>query len=200
MSVVRIVKCVTVTIMARRLCLLLFATVGTLISQVRCVNFPFESIQLSQSDIGNFSAIAFGNVASQRFTFGSDGSECKAFPGTDGWPADDEWKRLNETLDGALLKPLPSAAACYEGPSYNATTCRFLARFAGFTHHYIDDPLTILTQWPEGNTCLMCLNPPCAANCTQGGYPVYVVNATTVKQIQAAVNFARNKNIRLVIK
>jgi hypothetical protein len=34
--------------------------------------------------------------------------------------------------------------------------------------------------------------------CTQGGWSVYVVNATTVKQI--AVNFARNKNLRLVIK
>jgi FAD/FMN-containing dehydrogenase len=36
--------------------------------------------------------------------------------------------------------------------------------------------------------------------CTQGGYPVYVVNATNVADIQAAVNFARNTGIRLVIK
>jgi hypothetical protein len=37
-------------------------------------------------------------------------------------------------------------------------------------------------------------------NCTLGGFPSYVVNATNVAQIQLAVNFARNANLRLVIK
>lgn len=36
--------------------------------------------------------------------------------------------------------------------------------------------------------------------CTTGGYPVYTVNVTNVAQIQLAVNFARERNIRLVIK
>lgn len=37
-------------------------------------------------------------------------------------------------------------------------------------------------------------------NCTMGGFPVYSVNASTVAQVQLAVNFARNLNLRLVIK
>jgi FAD/FMN-containing dehydrogenase len=36
--------------------------------------------------------------------------------------------------------------------------------------------------------------------CTQGGYPSYTVNASSVAQIQLAVNFARNAGIRFVIK
>ena len=36
--------------------------------------------------------------------------------------------------------------------------------------------------------------------CTQGGYPSYTVNASSVAQIQLAVNFARNNGIRFVIK
>lgn len=36
--------------------------------------------------------------------------------------------------------------------------------------------------------------------CTQGGYPSYTVNASSVSQIQLAVNFARNNGIRFVIK
>ena len=36
--------------------------------------------------------------------------------------------------------------------------------------------------------------------CEQGGYPLYVVNVSSVAQIQLAVNFARNTGIRLVIK
>ena len=36
--------------------------------------------------------------------------------------------------------------------------------------------------------------------CTQGGYPSYVVDVRTVAQMQLAINFARNKGIRLVVK
>jgi hypothetical protein len=63
---------------------------------------------------------------------------------------------------------------------------------------FIDDPITVFMQWPEGDTCPLTLN--ATGNCTQGGWPVYVVNATTVKQIQIAVNFASNEKLRLVIK
>jgi hypothetical protein len=88
---------------------------------------------------------------------------------------------------------------CYRAsPDFNAEACRFLANNASQTTFYLDDPVTILTQWPQGNTCLLSQNP--TGNCTQGGYPVYVVNATSVKHVQAAVNFARNQNVRLVIK
>jgi len=51
----------------------------------------------------------------------------------------------------------------------------------------------------QGLTC----QPPAiynSGNCNQGGYPTYVINATTVADIQTAVNFARNTGIRLVIK
>jgi hypothetical protein len=39
-----------------------------------------------------------------------------------------------------------------------------------------------------------------SGNCTHGGSPVYAVNVSSVNQIQLAVNFARNANLRLVIK
>jgi hypothetical protein len=38
------------------------------------------------------------------------------------------------------------------------------------------------------------------SQCTLGGLPEYAVNVSTAAQIQLAVNFARNLNIRLVIK
>lgn len=37
-------------------------------------------------------------------------------------------------------------------------------------------------------------------SCTLGGYPSYAVNASSVAQIQLAVNFARNSGVRLVVK
>ncbi len=157
------------------------------------VNFPFESIQLADADIGKFSAIAFGNKSAL-----TPGPGCKAYPGTAAWPPDDEWARLNSSLGGALLKPSPPGAVCYPGPLQDAKQCQFLLFNSFSSRFYIDDPLTVLTSWPQGDTCTPSLWPQ--GNCTQGGFPLYVVNATTVKQIQTASNFACNRNVRLVIK
>ncbi|KAK3689365.1 hypothetical protein B0T22DRAFT_499138 [Podospora appendiculata] len=155
---------------------------------------PFEKVQLTQADAGNFTAIKFGNHKLHH----GDQPRCRAFPGSEDWPAESEWKQLNDTLEGALLRPIHAASACYQGDYYNATTCAFLVQRAGRTHFWVDDPYAVLTQWMQGNTCLPTASP--VGNCTRGGSPEYVVNATTVKHIQAAVNFARNKNVRLVIK
>ncbi len=52
-------------------------------------------------------------------------------------------------------------------------------------------------MWPlyEGLTCM-----PTGASCKLGGFPSYAVAATSVAQIQLAVNFARNANLRLIVK
>ena len=53
----------------------------------------------------------------------------------------------------------------------------------------------------QGRTCLPpSIHPSPTGTCTLGGYPSYALNASTIKQIQLAVNFARNHNIRLVVK
>jgi len=160
------------------------------------VNFPFESIQLTDSDTKEFPAVAFGNRSNTSSVY--TGPSCKAYPGTALWPTNEEWQRLNASLDGVLLKPEPPGAVCYNGPFRDSKKCDFLMHSAFGSRFYIDDPLTVLTSWPQGETCVPSAN--AQGNCTQGGFPVYVVNATTVKQIQVAVNFARNNNIRLVIK
>ncbi|KAK1753223.1 putative fad binding domain-protein [Echria macrotheca] len=159
----------------------------------------FESIQLATQDVDRFRSIAFADRQQPHQT---PQAKCKAWPGTPDWPSASEWQMFNASLDGALLQPkLPATAACY--PSswpefYDAAKCSYLLTTAMGNEFYTNDPLTVLTQWPQGATCLPAAN--ATGNCTLGGYPVYVVNATTVKQVQATVNFARNKNIRLVIK
>jgi len=173
----------------------IFIVLFVLFARVLCINFPYESIQLTEADIGNFSAIAFEDEGSANPI---NAAGCKTFPGSPEWPLDEEWQRLNTSLDGALLRPEPAAAACYDGPSKDAAKCRYLLSTARTNRFYIDDPLTVLTEWPQGDTCFATSNP--TGNCTRGGFPDYVVNVTTVRQIQIAVNFARNKNIRLIIK
>ena len=158
-------------------------------------NFPYEAIQLTEAHVENLPAIAFGDTKAEAV---SKSPTCKAYPGTPEWPLEEDWNQLNKTLDGALLKPSPAASACYNGTNYDSKQCTYLVQGARGSRFYINDPLTVLTQWPQGETCTVSAKP--TGNCTQGGFPVYVVNVTTVQQVQAAVNFARNKNIRLVIK
>jgi len=160
---------------------------------VQALNFPYEAIQLSSSDIAQNPTLAFGIPKGK-----NDGPDCKAFPGSDDWPTDSEWKALNETLDGALLKPLPVANVCFQGPAYDANKCKSIINTSFSVPFYDGDPVSTLTQWPEGSTCIASLN--AQGNCTQGGFPVYVVNASSVRHVQAGVNFARNRNVRLVIK
>ncbi|KAL2176126.1 uncharacterized protein P884DRAFT_203808 [Thermothelomyces heterothallicus CBS 202.75] len=157
---------------------------------------PVETEVLTPEAIGDFTALSFGDLHK---AISAPLPRCKAFPGDPTWPSESEWARLNETLEGALLQPLPPASVCYsKSPNFDSEACSFLLRNASRTTFYLDDPVTILTQWPQGNTCLLSSNP--SGNCTQGGFPAYVVNATSVKHVQAAVNFARNRNVRLVIK
>ncbi|KAI1504031.1 hypothetical protein F5X99DRAFT_68091 [Biscogniauxia marginata] len=155
-----------------------------------------DVVLLTDDDTSEFSAIRFGNIANEPLI--AYVQECKVFPRDDLWPSEHEWAQFNLSLDGVLLRPKPAAAVCYEGPDYNAAQCEFLVQNASSTRFWLDDPLTGLTQWTQGNTCVVSLTPQ--GNCTRGGFPEYVVNATNVKHIQTAVNFARNKNIRLVIK
>ncbi|KAK3328745.1 hypothetical protein B0H66DRAFT_822 [Apodospora peruviana] len=176
---------------------LFFILLG-LFSPVDCYNFPYESVQLQDADVANFSAIAFGDLTKPT-NLTSNRTTCREFPGSAKWPTENEWSRFNVSLGGALVKPLPPGAVCYPGPNYDSAKCDFLLNNASSTRFYVDDPVTIMTKWPQGETCYPETN-PANGTCTQGGFPAYVVNASSVAQIQAAVNFARNKSLRLVIK
>lgn len=159
--------------------------------------FSSLDAQLTPDDVKQFDAISFADAASFRTT--KSGARCKVFPGDADWPSQSEWSRFNASLGGVLLKPLPPASVCYSSsPAFDAAKCDFLLNNASRTTFFLDDPVTILTQWPQGNTCLAARN--ATGSCTQGGFPVYVVNATSIKHVQAAVNFARNRKLRLVIK
>ncbi|KAK4446288.1 hypothetical protein QBC34DRAFT_470078 [Podospora aff. communis PSN243] len=159
-------------------------------------NFPYESVQLQWRDTLGSPSIRPAN--NSQLPDESSQSLCKAWPGSQDWPTQDEWRQLNASIDGVLLRPEPPAYACHEGPRYNVEQCRWLVRDAGRTSFWIDHPLAILTPWPQGNTCPATLD--AKGTCTRGGSPEYVVRVATVKHVQAAVNFARNKNVRLVIK
>ncbi|CAI6232812.1 unnamed protein product [Periconia digitata] len=157
-------------------------------------NFPFEAIQLTEADTLTNPSLRFGNATNPLLP----SNPCKTTPEDPDWPTEAEWSSFNNTLDGALLKPAPLASPCYEGPDYNAARCASLKSGWGNMALHANHPISVCSQWATGDACVPTSSPN--STCSQGGYPVYVVNATTVRHVQMAVNFARNKNIRVVVK
>ena len=128
-----------------------------------------------------------------------DIQKCKIFPGDPAWPSPEEWSQFNTSINGALLTPIPPGSVCYKSsPSFDPIKCDFVLNNASSTNFWFADPLSVLSHWTQGSTCIPAKN--ATGDCTQGGFPSAVVNATTVNHVQEAVNFARKRNLRLVIK
>ncbi|GAB1319752.1 hypothetical protein MFIFM68171_09962 [Madurella fahalii] len=162
--------------------------------------FDWENDQLTDAAIANSDASLFG--------FGDDAAAvsesrppiCKAFPGDASWPSQSVWDSFNTTLDGALIKTVPLAAPCYSNwPQYDPVACQHVRDNWLSPHFHVDDPTSAMFPIFQGRTC-MPTDDPDSSNCTLGGYASYSVAVTKVRHIQLALNFARNTNVRLVVK
>ncbi|KKK22284.1 FAD binding domain protein [Aspergillus ochraceoroseus] len=125
---------------------------------------------------------------------------CKLMPGDFFWPSDIIWYIFDLLLGNRLVKTTPLAAVCYpDWPEYDADQCATIKSEWYSSDLHMNDPASIMLPLYEGRTC-MPTGDNYTSTCEIGGYPTYVVNASNVAQIQLAVNFARNLNLRLVVK
>ncbi|KIY43455.1 FAD-binding domain-containing protein [Fistulina hepatica ATCC 64428] len=158
--------------------------------------FSYETIQLTETNIPS-TLFQFEDLLLDSCIYSS--GQCKVLPVDESWPALDVWHTLNGTLDGALIQAIPPAAPCYSSwPMYNATECLEISAQWNNSYFHAGNPISVMSPFFQGDTCLPTTNK--FSSCMLGGYPSYVVNATTVKHIQLSVNFARNTGIRLIIK
>ena len=102
--------------------------------------FGFETLQLvedslEQLDESNRTLFEFADEedidALAKRTF----FKCKVFPGDWLWPAKWTWKIFDLLSGGALIKTVPQAISCYEGPAYDKEKCEYLT--AEWTNSYI---------------------------------------------------------------
>jgi FAD/FMN-containing dehydrogenase len=105
-------------------------------------------------------------------------------PSDPSWPDAASWERLNREVGGRLIKVQSPLVACQEGP--RGGPCGELFKELK-NPYYIRDQvgLTQTVGWLDAWT----LQPS-----------VYAVAAETTSDVVAAVNFARERNLRLVIK
>ncbi|RYP62196.1 hypothetical protein DL771_009828 [Monosporascus sp. 5C6A] len=131
---------------------------------------------------------------------------CKCYVGDECWPGEGSWAELNSTVGGNLIVNLPPGAPCYEtfeGPlgtvsTYDAAACaEVTANF--MSQHWTDDqPAALMWTYFTNDTCRPTADP--AGSCTLGYYGVYVIKAQTKEHIKAGVDFARENNVRLIIR
>ncbi len=123
--------------------------------------------------------------------------KCKAIPRSSAWPSDELWKRLNVSVSGRLLMPLPPAAVC--DPTlcvFDDKACSGVTRNWTSSNYHASDPVSVQQPNWEHDACLPTSTHPC--NTSQ--FPVYVINATEACHVQAGVKFANENRIRLNVK
>jgi hypothetical protein len=123
--------------------------------------------------------------------------QCKAVPGSADWPSLSAWAEFNTSLGGQLIKPNPPGAVCHTSqPTYDSSSCTIVQNNWTDYFFHVQDPVSSAWQNFNNDTC-----PPYPEySCSGLGYPQYVVNATNGQHVQLGINFARENNIRLIVK
>jgi FAD/FMN-containing dehydrogenase len=127
--------------------------------------------------------VALGSAAPLA-AFAAADAKPRVRPGDPGWPSDADWQRLNAAVGGALVKVASPFAACRNDPQ--SPTCDALFRSPANPWAIGDDvALTQTYGWVDAWT-----TSPSA----------YAVVARNAADVAAAVDFARERRVRLVVK
>lgn len=128
---------------------------------------------------------------------------CKCYQGDNCWPSASTWSKLNATVDGNLQSVTPIGSVCFKSyknqPSYNAEKCTSITANNGIAAWVVKEATQVMWPYYSNNTC----DPggdQKQNECSQGYYPDYVILAKTKEHVIAGINFARESNIRLVIR
>jgi hypothetical protein len=134
-------------------------------------------------------------------------SKCRCLSTESCWPSQAEFDMLARQVSQPLVVPIPPASVCYPSSySYSEEACAFArsswydgywrANQSGATQHHNFQSYIA----PNGSIEACFLNASITSTCSQGSIPAIGVDARSAKDIQAAVKFATNHNLRLVIK
>jgi FAD/FMN-containing dehydrogenase len=115
-------------------------------------------------------------VAAARFT--------RVRPGDAGWPSEEAWRSLGNAVGNRLIKLDDPLAVCRENP--DSPACQALLKEIRNPYFISDEPtLTETSGWLDAWTSRP---------------STYAVKVRTTDDVVAAVNFARENNLRLVVK
>ena len=130
---------------------------------------------------------------------------CRCLYGEQCWPNESEFAKLTSQLSQPVLHPLPPASACYL-PSAPSGDCSVIT--ANYTNGIwrSDQPGAMQhTNYEtfvshDGTLSACYLDTTLGVPCGQGSIPPVGVDARSESDVQAAVKFAKQHNLKLVVK
>ncbi|CAG8229306.1 unnamed protein product [Penicillium salamii] len=126
-------------------------------------------------------------------------SQCMQTPTDDCWPSIQKWNSLNRTVNGHLIANEPLAKPCYDGLEKNPAQCQKISKV--YQDSLFREASPIGFTYPVVDTCAP-INGSIAGSpvCDLGSASVYSVNTTKPADVAAGIKFAKENNLRLVIK
>ena len=133
------------------------------------------------------------------------------------WPSTSQWGQFNDSLGGKLIADVPPAIVCYPGPDFDAQACATVGVELTNQSFVEDNPIALsypTSSCPpvnlKANSCSIGYtgSAPCSTantsapvgTCSIGDQPRFTVNATEACDVESAIIFAKQHNIRLVVR
>ncbi|GIC93736.1 uncharacterized protein Aud_010224 [Aspergillus udagawae] len=129
---------------------------------------------------------------------------CRCRPSDSCWPSLDDWQTLNSSLHGRLVAVRPIGHVCHE-PTYDEAACRHVEAMSSSGEWRAGEPGALQDySWessiPRNETCYIGPGSNRPEPCHQGRMPLYSARVQSTADVQAAVRFAAERDLRLVIK
>ncbi|KAL5041836.1 hypothetical protein BDW71DRAFT_211741 [Aspergillus fruticulosus] len=130
------------------------------------------------------------------------GQKCRCLPQDPCWPSAQSWNAFNHSVNGHLISLRPVDAVCH-GREFNEAECAVAKESTYNPEWRASQPGALQSpNWESnGEGRADCdLNSPREIPCAQGRIPVYAVLAESAEEIQTAIRFARDRNLRVVVR
>ncbi|KAJ7855587.1 hypothetical protein B0H14DRAFT_3645770 [Mycena olivaceomarginata] len=125
---------------------------------------------------------------------------CKCTAGQPCWPSAKDWDTFSKTLSHSIFDVHPPGYYCHD-PHFNAALCNSIQANSGNSIWRADQPGAEQSdnwEFTPFSQCSILGNRTDA--CGQGRVPAVAVNATTVADVQKALAFAFQRNLKVHIK
>lgn len=131
----------------------------------------------------------------------ANSSDCRCLPGDSCWPSSQKWDEFNVTLGGRLISTVPLGSVCHtkgDFAAYDKDACANLIASWGFPATHYTACSSPMASWFSDSSCSPFT--PQDLPCTSTALQRYTVNVSGVEDVQRTIQFARDNNIRLVIR
>ncbi|KAL0069621.1 hypothetical protein AAF712_003279 [Marasmius tenuissimus] len=152
---------------------------------------------MAVSRMTRFLALSFVVSGPTLSSLAFEDRSCKILPSDDAWPDQGVWDAFNTSVDGRLIKVVPDGSPCHD-PEFNEDLCEAVRENLFVSQFHSGRPGSLMNTVFYNQSC----DPfaPREAPCTMENIVEYSVNVSQAEHIIKAAQFAKEHNIRFIVK